>query len=286
MTKLKIQKVLGVITPLVSSWDSNSNADLEDLEKEVYSILPYVNGLFPAGNAGEGTVIDLDNWSSIVKTVIKVRDQSNYKVPVYAGIIKNNEKDISSFSSKAEKLQVDAIIIAPMCGKTPYEILETAINSTNLPIILYNNPSMHSDLELPLDFIKTAKNKFPERIIGIKSSTKDFELFKKILKLKTNTFKVFQGNTANAVESLKLGADGVVPAESCINPGIFKNLYNNRHNGDSKLFKTSLIELNNVFAEINLKKSNLNIKTMEAIKTILVERKIFKSSRMYSKQNK
>lgn len=283
---LDASKLFGVIVPLMTPFTTDLSGrvvvDTEDLAHEVRLVLPFVHGLFPCGNAGEGSEMNFENWSKTVGTVIETRDMHTLMgIPVFAGVLRKNPHEIQSFAQVAQKLGSDAIIVAPMFGGNPQKALDFALHSTNLPIVLYNNPSMHNGEELPLSFIQKTRDEVDGRVIGIKSSTKDMAYFEEILKLKTNKFKVFQGDTGLAAKSLEIGADGIVPAQSSINPSLFWNLFNSRENNYLETPGTYSQEIVTMLDQIKSMKSELNLNTAQIIKNMLVKQGVFKSPRMY-----
>lgn len=284
-------QLYGVVIPLVTPWECYKypTVDKEALTKEVESVLPYADILFAAGNAGEGTLMDPHSWYETVGAVIEARNKSGKKVPVAAGILRNNYAETRSLSAQAQNLGANAIVIAPMCADEPKEILRGAVDGSNLPIILYNNPSMHGGKELPLEFMKWARDEFgynrglPHKIIGIKSSVKNnSNSFRQIMSLQTTDFKVFQGNTEDAATSLWLGTDGIIPVEACVYAEDFKNLYDNKCI-DCSLFTNSMYRVNDILNEVKRRKSELKLGSAGVIKTMLVESGVFKSARMYVK---
>ena len=90
--------------------------------------------------------------------------------------------------------------------------------------VIYNIPGTTGVHILPETVlrIKNACN----NCMGIKNSGADLEEFKELLKLtQDENFHVMQGNCSQAVEGLRMGADGIVPVLGNIMPQLLYNLY-------------------------------------------------------------
>jgi 4-hydroxy-tetrahydrodipicolinate synthase len=279
--------LFGLIDPLVIPFyktKEGCKVDTIGLTKLVKSVIPYVDALFPGGNAGEGSVIDFDNWTLCVKTVINTRDQYKLKyTPVLAGVLRDNVPEIVLFSKKAKVLGADAIVIAPMQNKDPEKALAAAIESTSIPIVLYGNPTLCEGRELSVDFIRKVKEMYGDRIIGIKSSTKDFELFLEILKLKDQNFRVLQGDTSLDARSLAVGADGIVPVESSLAPILFNKLYRSFFEKDKVLSENTEREVGLFVANLKTERESMQVNFAQIIKHFLTLEGKFQSSMMYTK---
>lgn len=278
-------KLFGVVDPLVTPFLNGTNKaklDKESLYRDVRHVLPHVNALFVAGNAGEGPLLNVEDWSGVVKTVIEARDKYAHKyTPVLAGVLKKTTLEVSVFSQKAQALGADGIVIAPLYSRDPIGALLSTLYSSELPVILYNNPDLQNGLELPLKFIADARDQFPSRVIGIKSSTKNLNMFKEILRFRSEGFKVFQGNTADAARAIEIGVDGIVPAEATIAASLFDEVYKaSKGIGDHSMSQV-LGALERFLEDFNIRKERAELKTAPMIKRILVEKGVFTSARMY-----
>jgi dihydrodipicolinate synthase/N-acetylneuraminate lyase len=262
----------------MTSWNEFGKVDTWDIDREVRYVLPYIDILFPAGNAGEGTKVDFQNWCTLITAVINSRNINDPRKPVLAGILRGSASEVSVYSRTAQELGADGIVIAPMLGENPTDILEAALRGSNLDIVLYNNPQMHKNFELPVKFVQNARDYYPDRVKGIKVSTRDFNVFKQMLCLKTDSFKVLQGNTADDATSISLGVDGIVPVEACSKPEVFRALYDA---GKPESLGRSSEEVAKILGENKSEKEKLNLNTFSIIKRELVGLGIFKSSRMY-----
>lgn len=281
---LKLTDLKGVVVPLRTPLLKSNNKIGID-RNGVFSLVKFVieggvNILFPSGNADEGRFLDFETWSDLIMAVVNARNSLAGSVPVLAGMLRANEHEIVKFAKKGEELGADGFVLGPMYNiKGPLSAINALASTSKLPIILYNSPSTHNDTDLPFDIIMQAKNKYPDQILGLKESSTEFNRFKESLKLQSPTFRVFQGNTAFDIESLKLGALGIVPSEANNDPKLFSEIYKNFYTNESEKLNSQLENLLNKIAQI---RSETGKNNLEIGKIDLVNKGIIKSSMLYT----
>ncbi|HKB88141.1 MAG TPA: dihydrodipicolinate synthase family protein [Patescibacteria group bacterium] len=282
---LNPSKLKAVVIPLVTPFSEKSKKPLvqvKDLDNLVASVVNHSGALFPAGNAGEGLSLDLENYNVLLTTVINSRDKHSInRVPVLAGVLKKEMSEITEFAKTANSVGADGIIFAPMLSRDPYKALETVLDATSLPVLLYSNPSMTEGKEIPFDLVQFAKDESKGRVVGIKSSSKDIQQFESVLKLKNASFKVFQGNTADAADSLEMGADGIVSVEANIKPKTFEGLWSTSKTPNSVAFEDNRLKIDDILRHLKAERKTNGMDSSEIVKYHLVKMGIFHSSRKY-----
>jgi dihydrodipicolinate synthase/N-acetylneuraminate lyase len=171
-----------------------------------------------------------------------------------------------------------------MFSTSPKEAIRAAIEGFDGPTIFYDNPDMSGGQGLPVSLIEESLATFPNKIIGIKSSTKKFEDFLKILELKSPTFSVLQGHTAYAAQSLRLGASGIVPVESQYRAPLFKMLFNSSKQENWDLAETCSKEVDKLLTDLKRERSEMEgYDAARIVKYHLKRNQIINSDMMFPK---
>lgn len=217
-----------LITPVCLDKNGEKIVDLKSFKKEIGHIINHVDGIFLLGTAGESPTIPSDQFDIAVSKGIGIIRKKKHDMPVLVGVSADNIDEMIRRAKFAEENGADALVLVPLFGKgNEREKLEKLLKETNLPVVLYNNPGIHTDdnkgKNLSADFVRWAKEneKFKGRVIGIKS-TSDPEILEEYLKLQEeNIFHILQGG-AN-VDTLHMNVEGqkvkgIVSFEAVISP--------------------------------------------------------------------
>ena len=220
-----MKDVKGVIVPVLS-------LEREDMIR-LLDHLSEVDYVFVLGTTGEFDKLTDEKKEEIVKIATEYS-----KKPVLVGCSDKNADKVIENMHKFSNISV----ISPNPHEDVEEFYNKIIENTDNKIILYNNPNNPAiGQSISLEVIqKLSKN---DRVIGIKDSSGNMELFKEILKLKNENFKVFQGIEITMLESIELGADGVVPSMGNVYPNLLVELFNKKE----KSIQNELISLQEIY---------------------------------------
>lgn len=232
---LKATDLSGIIVPLMTPFIRAENGfgkivDVESQDRQIDRLMSAgVHGIFLGSNAGEGRVIDVDNWKLSIKEGIKSVKKRDADLPVVVGVLRENIEEVMELAKFAEENGADAIVLAPgFTHADPYLTVNKVIFETKIPIVLYNNPEFHNKIDkvlddnnnLPIDFLKSIQS---NRVIGVKDTSRKTDYFAELLKLRNfNTFHVFQGDTGTGDF---FNCDGMVPVEANIWPEALISLW-------------------------------------------------------------
>ena len=218
-------KARGIIPPMITPFDDDEKVDCIALKKMTnYLIDAGVHGVFPLGSTGEGYGIDFDEKRKVIETVLEA---TNKRVPVYAGTGAITTKESIRLAEMATKIGVDALsVITPYFISPNEEELYThykeIASSTDLPIILYNNPG-RTGIDLSLELIihlSSIKN-----IVGIKDSSGDMTKAAEIIRRTGSDFSVLAGRDTLIYGFLAYGGQGSVAATANIVPELVVSIY-------------------------------------------------------------
>jgi len=218
-------KPRGIIPPIITPFDKEENVDCKTLRKIIdYLIDAGVHGVFPLGSTGEGYGLGFNEKRKVIETVLEA---TNKRVPVYAGTGAITTKESVRLTEMATKIGVDALSVITPYFISPnqeelYEHYKAIAASTDLPIILYNNPG-RTGVNLSIDLIIRLSK--IDNIVGIKDSSGDMNQVVEIVRRTKGHFAVLAGRDTLIYGFLAYGAHGSVAATANIVPKLVVSIY-------------------------------------------------------------
>jgi len=208
----------GVYPALTTKFTSDDQLDLPLFEKNLQAQLKAcVDGIILGGTLGEASVLTTSEKETLVKFAI---EKVNGKVPVIINIAEGSTKEALQQAAYAKAWGAQGLmILPPMRYKTDHRetvtYFTTLANSTDLPLMIYNNPVDYKT-EVTLDMFEeiTACKNFQ----AIKESTRDVTNVTRLKNRFGERLKILCGVDTLAMEELCLGADGWVAGLVCAFP--------------------------------------------------------------------
>ena len=203
-------KFLGSYTVTVTPFTEDHRAiDLEAHRRFIdWQLASGVPGLIILGSTGEFlTVSDAERTEFVRTTVEHVAG----RVPVLVGTMNAYTDNAVRYSTEAEALGADGLMIVPPYYYTPTEDeifgYYRAINeAVSIPIMLYNNP-VTSNVDIPAALVARLTESL-ENVRYIKEASLDVARVYDIVEATAGVMQVFAGE--RIVESFLLGAVGYV----------------------------------------------------------------------------
>ncbi len=208
----------GVFPALTTKFTNDDQLDFSMFEKNLDAQLAAgVEGIILGGTLGEASVLFLDEKESLVRFAVK-------KMGDRAPVVMNIAEGSTSEALKQAKLAMEwgaagLMLLPPMRYKTDHREtvtwFRTIADSTDLPIMIYNNPVDYKT-EVTLDMfdeLQSCKN-----ITAVKDSTRDTTNVIRMRNRFGDRFKILCGVDTLALEALCLGADGLVAGLVCAFP--------------------------------------------------------------------
>lgn len=208
----------GIYPAVTTKFTADDNLDLEMFAKNINAQIDAgVNGIVLGGTLGEASTLTPEEKSILVKETIKI---SNGRVPVIINIAEQSTSQAILTIAQAEEDGADGLmLLPPMRYKAnDYETVEyfkAIARSTQLPIMIYNNPVDYK-IEVTLDMFEQLLE--CENINAVKESTRDISNVTRMINKFGNRFKVLTGVDTLGLESLLMGADGWVAGLVCAYP--------------------------------------------------------------------
>ncbi len=208
----------GVFPALTTKFTRDDKIDFPLFEKNLRAQLNAgVDGIILGGTLGEASVLSNDEKFSLVKFAV---EKVSGKVPVVMNIAEGSTRDAIKLADEAGKYGANGLMmLPPMRYKSDHRetvaYYKAVAQSTDLPIMVYNNPVDYK-IEVTLDmFEELAAEK---NIQAVKESTRDVSNVTRMINRFGDRFKILCGVDTLAMEELLMGAHGWVAGLVCAFP--------------------------------------------------------------------
>ncbi len=208
----------GVMPAVTTKFNKDDTLDLETFTTNIKAQIDAgVDGIVLGGTLGEASTLTNEEKKTLVKKTVEV---VNGKIPVIINIAEQSTKNAVIAAENAKEYEADGLMMLPPMRykSTDYETVtyfETVAKSTNLPIMIYNNPVDYK-IEVTLKMFEQLL-KF-DTIQAVKESTRDISNVTRIRNSFGNRLNILCGVDTLALESILIGADGWVAGLVCAFP--------------------------------------------------------------------
>ena len=216
----------GVFPALTTKFTADDKLDLPLFEKNLNAQLDAgVNGIVLGGTLGEASVLSTGEKEQLIKFAV---EKCAGKVPVVLNIAEGSTKEALQQAEYAGAWGAKGImILPPMRYKSDHRetvtYFKTVADSTDLPIMIYNNPVDYK-IEVTLDMFDELQA--CSNINAIKESTRDVTNVTRLINRFGDRYKILCGVDPLAMEELVLGADGWVAGLVCAFPKETVTIFN------------------------------------------------------------
>lgn len=208
----------GVYPAITTKFHENGSIDLESFKKNILAqIEAGIHGIVLGGTLGEASTLKNGEKLQLVeKTLELVGD----KLPVIMNIAEQTTTDAVEAAQQAEKYGASGLMLLPPMrykadDRETVSFFKAVANSTNLPIMIYNNPIDYG-IEVTLDMFEELIES--ENIKAVKESTRDVTNVTRMINRFGDRIKILCGVDTIALESMLLGASGWVAGLVCAFP--------------------------------------------------------------------
>lgn len=197
----------GVYPAVTTNFHQDESLDLEmfsfNIEKQIEA---GIHGVIICGSLGENGTLKTDEKLSLLETA---KNTINGRMPLIMCIAECITKEAISFAKNCEQIGANGFMLLPPMRypsddrETLYYLHKVA-DSTDLPVMAYNNPlAYRTFISIPM-FRELAQNQHFE---AMKESTGDIRYMTDIINELGGRFKIGCGVDDLAMESLLMGAD-------------------------------------------------------------------------------
>jgi 4-hydroxy-tetrahydrodipicolinate synthase len=208
----------GVFPALTTKFTNNDELDLPLFEKNLQAqVAAGIHGVILGGTLGEASVLTTEEKEKLVKFAI---EKLNGKLPVVLNIAEGSTRVALEQAALAKAWGAAGLMLLPPMrykadDRETVTYFKTIADSTDLPVMIYNNPVDYK-IEVTLDMfdeLQVCKN-----ITAIKESTRDVTNVTRLINRFGDRYKILCGVDTLAMEELCLGADGWVAGLVCAFP--------------------------------------------------------------------
>lgn len=168
-----------------------------------------VHGIILAGTLGEASALETEEKFELLQYAKKI---TKGRIPVILNLSENTTKNAVHFAQKAKELGADGLMLLPPMrykadSREVVEYFKAVATATDLPILIYNNPvdyGIYVTLEMFDELIE-----YPT-IQAVKESTRDLANITRMINRFGKRIKILGGVDTICLETLMLGADGLV----------------------------------------------------------------------------
>lgn len=216
----------GVFPALLTPFTQHDEVDLLMFEKNLQSQLDAgIHGIIIGGSLGEASTITVKEKEELVEFSV---EYLNGRIPVILNIAESTTRDAIAQAANAKKWGADGLMLLPPMryksdDRETITYFKTIARSTDLPIMIYNNPVDYKIDTRPDMFDELVEC---ENITALKESSRDVTNLARMKNRFGDRFKVLCGVDTLAMEELCLGADGWVAGLVCAFPKETVAIYN------------------------------------------------------------
>lgn len=208
----------GVMPAVTTKFTSDDQLDLNLFSKNIQVQLEAgVHGIILGGTLGEASTLSkAEKKTLILHTVQEVKKQ----VPVVINIAEQTTKDAVAAAHAAQEAGAKGLMMLPpmrykATAAETVAYFEAVAGSTDLPIMIYNNPVDYG-IEVTIPMFESLL-KYPQ-IQAVKESTRDTTNVIRLQNAFGERLSILSGVDTLALESLLLGAQGWVAGLVCAFP--------------------------------------------------------------------
>ena len=227
---MKAVEIKGIIPPIITPMNDDESINVAELRAQVNrQIEGGVHAIFCFGTNGEGYILNGKEKELVLRTVI---EETNGRVPVYAGTGCISTKETIEQSKMAQSLGADVLsIITPSFAAASqnelYEHYKAVAEAVDMPIVLYNIPARTGNTLAPATVAKLAQI---DNIVGAKDSSGNFTNILAYIDAgkskKNGTFSTLSGNDQLIVWNLLAGGTGGIAGCANVYPHVMASIYN------------------------------------------------------------
>jgi 4-hydroxy-tetrahydrodipicolinate synthase len=227
----KTEWLQGIFPALVTPFDHHDRFDEEAYRRLIRWVLPYVNGVVPAGTTGEFCYLTPAERLRVIEVAV---DEVGGQVPVVAGTGAASTRQTVELTRQAQLAgAAAALVVAPYYLKPSFnEVYDhfRQVDAVGLPLVLYNLPQCagtHFRWWTAEGMLLDLEN-----VIGIKDTSGDMSFMAALFEKVRGKVSIFTGHDEVALAAFASGADGAILASANLIPDVWQRILQAVRSGD------------------------------------------------------
>lgn len=208
----------GIFPALTTKFTANDELDLELFAKNLHAQMEAgIHGIILGGTLGEASVLSVAEKERLIKFAVA---ETAGKIPVVLNIAEGSTKEALQQAAYAKAWGAEGLMMLPPMRYKPdhretVTYFKTIADSTDLPIMIYNNPVDYKT-EITLDMFEDLAP--CSNINAVKESTRDTSNVTRMRNRFGDRYAILCGVDTLAFEEITAGADGWVAGLVCAFP--------------------------------------------------------------------
>jgi dihydrodipicolinate synthase/N-acetylneuraminate lyase len=221
----------GIFPALTTKFTADDELDLGLFAKNLHAQMEAgVHGIILGGTLGEASVLSIAEKEQLIKFAVA---ETAGKIPVVLNIAEGSTKEALQQAAYAKAWGAEGLMMLPPMRYKPdhretVTYFKTVANSTDLPIMIYNNPVDYKT-EITLDMFEDLA--ICSNIGAVKESTRDTSNVTRMRNRFGDRYAILCGVDTLAFEEITAGADGWVAGLVCAFPKETVAIYERINNG-------------------------------------------------------
>lgn len=201
----------GVMPAITTPFDDAGEVDYAFLSEHAVWLVDHgATGIIPCGSLGEGATLSLEEKQRVIDTCVRA---VGHRVPVIPGIAAASTREAGRLAAAASVMGAKGLmILPPYIHKGPFHEMEAHVEAvmaaTDLPCMLYNNPTAYG-IDFPPGWIADLAER-QDRLKAVKDSSGDARRITAVRSLVGDRLALFAGLDDMVVEAVRQGAVGWV----------------------------------------------------------------------------
>lgn len=208
----------GIYPAVTTKFTADDRLDIPAFEKNITAqVEAGVDGIILGGSLGEASSLEEEEKFELVRTSLQIVQG---KIPVILNIAEQTTKAAIQTTERAQESGANGLMMLPpmrykATDRETVTYFQDIAASTDLPIMIYNNPIDYK-IDVTLDMFEELAAS--PNIQAVKESSRQISNITKMFNRFGDRFRVLTGVDTLAMESLLMGADGWVAGLVCAFP--------------------------------------------------------------------
>lgn len=226
------ERMSGVLTPVITPFDTNLRPDTERLIRQCRWLLSQGVGLAVFGTNSEANSLSVAEKIELLDALVAAGIDPGRLMPGSGCCALT---DTVELSAHATNLGCGGVLMLPPfyykgvsdegLFRHYAETIER-IGDSRLRIYLYHIPPV-AQVGLSVDLIERLVHRYPDTVVGIKDSSGDWNNTASMLDRQWHDFRIFVGSETFLLQNMRANGAGCISATANINPAAIHGLYSN-----------------------------------------------------------